>query len=109
MKLSEQYQNGTLRLMPEGELDHHGAGEVMRASARAIERHLPRRCVLDLGRVSFMDSSGVALILHVNRRVGALGGRFAVENVPRQPLRVLDASGIGRIVDIEEKREEKEE
>ncbi len=100
MKLSEHYQNGTLRLSPEGELDHHGAGEVLRASARAIELHLPRRCVLDLGRVSFMDSSGVALILRLYKHMHDAGGRLRVENPAEQPLRVLDISGIDRLVKI---------
>lgn len=106
MRLTEEYQNGALRLGLEGELDHHAAGELMRSAARVIERRQPRRCVLDLGRVSFMDSSGVALILNLDRRVGRLGGRLRVENVPRQPLRVLDASGIGRIIDIADPKED---
>ena len=51
----------TLRLI--GELDHAAAQEVMPGIEDAVEEYLPRRCVLDLSGLSFMDSSGIAVIL----------------------------------------------
>ena len=50
----------TLRLV--GELDHAAAQTVMPGIEDAVEEYLPRRCVLDLTGVSFMDSSGIAVI-----------------------------------------------
>jgi hypothetical protein len=71
----------------------------MRSAARVIERRQPRHCVLDLGRVSFMDSSGVALILNLDRRVGRLGGRLRVEVRNRiragETLEVLSPNHLG--------------
>ena len=64
----------TLRLV--GELDHAAAQTVMPGIEDAVEEYLPRRCVLDLTGVSFMDSSGIAVILktdRLRRRAGALG------------------------------------
>ena len=52
----------TLRLL--GELDHAAAQEVMPGIEDAVEEYLPRRCVLDLSGLSFMDSSGIAVILN---------------------------------------------
>ena len=49
----------TLRLL--GELDHAAAQEVMPGIEDAVEEYLPRRCVLDLSGLSFMDSSGIAV------------------------------------------------
>ena len=57
-------------------------------------------CVLDLEGLRFMDSSGVAILLKLHRRMNALGGRLFVQNVQSQPMRVLDASGIDRIIEI---------
>ncbi len=51
----------TLRLV--GELDHAAAQTVMPGIEDAVEEYLPRRCVLDLTGVSFMDSSGIVVIL----------------------------------------------
>lgn len=47
-----------------------------------------------------MDSSGIALVLNVSRRICRTGGRAWVENPAAQPLRVLDASGIDRLVPV---------
>ena len=49
---------------------------------------------------SFMDSSGIALILRAQQRMGLLDGSLLVRNVPQQARRVLDAAGIGRLVTI---------
>ena len=89
-----------LLLELKGELDHHGARDAMREMELAIDAALPRRLVLDLAGVTFMDSSGIALILRTERRMRALGGRAAVLNPGRQPLRVIDASGIDRLIQV---------
>ena len=61
---------------------------------------MPRDCVLDMTHVKFMDSSGIAVILRVHKRMRELGGRLWVENVPSQPMRVMDAAGIDRLISI---------
>lgn len=70
-----------------GEVDHHGAREIMGELERNIETSLPRVLELDLGGVTFMDSSGIAVLLRAYRRLGALGGEVRVHNVPpRRPV-----------------------
>ena len=88
-----------LRLL--GELDHAAAQEVMSGSEDAVEEYLPRRCVLDLSGLSFMDSSGIALILRSQQRMQLMEGSVVLRNVPEQARRVLDAAGIGRLVSIQ--------
>ena len=50
-----------------GEVDHHGAREIMGELERNIETSLPRVLELDLGGVTFMDSSGIAVLLRAYR------------------------------------------
>ena len=50
--------------------------------------------------MTFMDSSGIALILRAQQRMQLLDGSVLVCNVPQQAKRVLDAAGIGRLVTI---------
>ena len=57
-------------------------------------------CVLDLAGLNFMDSSGIAVIIRVSRRMKTLGGRAWIENPAKQPQRVIDASGIDRLVPV---------
>ena len=60
-------------------------------------------CVLDFRDVTFMDSSGIAIVIHAIRRMRELRGVVRVENVPPQPMKVLKASGMERVVVIEER------
>lgn len=83
-----------------GELDHHAARELMESIDRAIEQNLPMKTVLDLGGLTFMDSSGIAVVLRVKRRMEALQGNLVVVNIPRQAARVLDTAGLNRYVNL---------
>ena len=100
MKTTVSMKNGKLTIYLKGELDHNGAREVMFEIERHIEENKPRDCILDMAGVSFMDSSGIAVILKTYKRVYKVGGRIWVENVPPQPMRVLDAAGVERLIRI---------
>ena len=89
-----------LLLEMKGELDHHGARDALRELELAIDAALPKKLVLDFSGVTFMDSSGIALILRAQQRMQLLDGSLLVRNVPQQARRVLDAAGIGRLVTI---------
>jgi len=95
-------KEGQLELHLIGELDHHAARESMREIGRAIDLNLPRDCVIDLSQLRFMDSSGIAVVLNTHKRMTEIGGRAHVINVPPQPMKVLTASGVYRIIEIQE-------
>ncbi len=100
MHVTGTCRDGTLTLRFRGELDHHAAREAMSALSERIDAFLPARCVLDLRGLSFMDSSGIALILRAQRLMGELEGSLQVSGAPEQPLRVLRASGLDKRVTI---------
>ena len=100
MDIRTTYLSGRLTLYLTGELDHHEARCAIRTIDELMDEYLPRDCVLDLDGLSFMDSSGIAVIIKLNQRMKSLGGRMWVENPAKQPLRVIDASGIDRLVPV---------
>lgn len=100
MKIAKQYQNGKLTIYLYGELDHHAARGTMKAIADIMSYELPKQTVLDFGGLSFMDSSGIALLLKVSKLAKANLGTVWVEHPNRQVLRVLETSGIERLVPI---------
>lgn len=105
MKIDTEYSAGRLRVLLYGELDHHGARYAVESIGGAIDNYLPRDLVLDLSGLSFMDSSGIAVIVRTNRRLQLCGGRMRIECPQAQPLKVLDASGIDRLVPVRVQRE----
>ena len=88
------------RLMAQvaGELDHHGAKSVMEELDRRIDQARPRELTLDLGGLTFTDSSGIAVLLRAHRRMGQIQGSMRVVNTPDQAKRVFRAAGLERII-----------
>ena len=101
MKVSANRTGRDLVLLLQGELDHHAAKDVMTEIDRHLDVALPLRTELNLQQVSFMDSSGLAVILRLYRRMQNLGGSMKVTQVNAQAMRVLKASGIGKMIKIE--------
>ena len=100
MEMNVKSADRQLLLELSGEIDHHGARDALRELELAVDAALPARLVLDLAGVTFMDSSGIALILRAQQRMQLLDGSVLVCNVPAQARRVLDAAGVGRLVTI---------
>ena len=100
MEIRARDTDRELLLELSGELDHHGARNALREVELAIDASLPRTLTLDFSGITFMDGSGIALILRSQQRMQLLGGSMTLQNIPAQARRVLDAAGIGRLVSI---------
>lgn len=105
MKINTAYQAGRLTVSLVGELDHHEARKAMESIDEAMDASMPREIILDMSELSFMDSSGIAVILKMNRKLGLTNGRMLINCPQAQPMKVLEASGIGRIIPIKTKWE----
>ena len=97
-----------LRAAISGEVDHHRARAIMEELSRQIDLELPRSLTLDLEGVTFMDSSGIAVLLRAYRRLGELGvteilevGAVKVVHVPAQAGKVLRAAGLDKLMEFE--------
>lgn len=90
----------TLTLTLSGDIDHHSARSLMLSLDREVAQRLPRRLILDLSEVSFMDSSGIALLLRCRRQCGELGCELVVSQVPDQAKKVLVAAGLDKLLPL---------
>jgi anti-anti-sigma factor len=61
----------------------------------------PPRVVLDLSKVSFLSSDGVAVIIRLLRQQAANGGDLVVRSPSVTVQRVLDVTGLSRLLDLE--------
>ena len=64
----------------EGEIDLHVSPQIS-ASLAAIVKRKPARLVVDLSKVSYIDSSGLAVLIEAMQNVGAYGGMFALSGL----------------------------
>ena len=91
----------TLTVFLEGDIDHHNARSVRSRIDTKIYIQRPDELILDLSRVSFMDSSGLGLILGRYTKALELGIVFKVANPTPQIKRILDLAGTERLIKIE--------
>lgn len=107
MQTSSDYRDGILTVRYLGELDHYAATEALRAVETAGEEYMPRCCVLDFSQLTFMDSSGIAVILRAERILQQSGAELRIVGCNRQVCRVLELSGLGEMIrDTNDRREE---
>lgn len=107
MRSTVDYQNGILTICLIGELDHSAASSAMRAVEMAVEEYMPRQCLLDFSNLSFMDSSGIAVILKTERLMQQMGGGTAIQNANAQVVRVLEIAGLAIMIQDSKKECEK--
>lgn len=86
----------------QGEIDHHGARGMMLAIDREVIARNPATLTVDMKEVSFMDSSGIAVLLRSYRRVGETGGKMTVRHVPAQAKKVFTAAGLDKIIPMDD-------
>ncbi len=101
MQMTSFLQEKQLTIALSGEIDHHGAKNSLQTIGDKIDQYMPMLCILDFRGISFMDSSGIAIVIHTLRRMNEIGGVLKLKEVPKQPWKVLSAAGIDRIVQIE--------
>lgn len=97
-------QDKQLTIDLQGEIDHHRAKKIMEDIGEKVDNYLPKRCILDFQEVSFMDSSGIAIVIHSLRQMNELGGKLLLRNIPAQPMKVLKAAGIDKLTAMEERK-----
>ena len=69
-----------------------------------ITRYMPRKTIFDFGRVSFMDSAGIGMIIGRYKMMKLIGGEMEIVNISPNVKRILEMSGISKIISMKEKR-----
>ena len=105
MNLTSFLQDKRLTIILKGEIDHHFAKEIMHEIGEKIDDYLPTACVLDYKNVSFMDSSGIAVILFTLRKIRQMEGELRLQNLPANVEKVIRMAGIQKLIQISERTE----
>ena len=82
------------------EIDHHWSEKIRRKVDDEIERYIPKRVVFDFDKVTFMDSAGIGMLMGRYKLVKCLGGNLEMTNVKPAIRKILEMSGIGKIINI---------
>ena len=100
MKIKIEKRPGVTEICLFGELGHHEAIDGMAEIRDEIEREFQKEIVLDMKGLTFMDSSGIAVVMKAYKCVQQLGGKMSVRVEQGHKRRILSAAGLEKIMEI---------
>ena len=92
-----------------GEIDHHSAVRIRTEMDALLIKEQPRKVVLDLSEIEFMDSSGLGLIMGRYALMQKLGGELTLKHPHERLMKIFTLAGLQRMVRIEDAEQAKEE
>lgn len=81
-----------------GEIDHHSTLEIRNKIDSAAREAMAGELIMDFGGVSFMDSSGIGLVMGRYKTMQEIGGRVVVSNPSPHIKKVMKLSGLDKLV-----------
>ena len=100
MYLKFQKEDENLIIYMMGELDHHSAEEVRSKIDDRIDRENINKLILDFTNVTFMDSSGIGVVIGRYKKISLKKGDICIANVNNSVKRVFDLSGMFKIIKL---------
>lgn len=94
MQIKTQRDGETLSVLLTGELDHHSAAPLRVELDALLSDRSIHRLVLDLSGVSFMDSSGLGVVLGRYKLLKEHGGSMRIRGASRPVGRILKMAGV---------------
>ncbi|HBA93630.1 MAG TPA: anti-anti-sigma factor [Ruminococcaceae bacterium] len=86
-----------------GEIDHHSAVSVRERIDNSLSYLKPSHLILDFKNVSFMDSSGIGLVMGRYRVMQSFKGTLEIRNVSEKTKKIMELAGLGSIAIIKTK------
>lgn len=100
-KISFEYRSDIMTAYISDDIDHHRAKSLREAMDERIYSDRPAVFAIDMSKVSFMDSSGLGLILGRFTLCRELGIEFKLTDPSREVERILKLAGTDRLIKIE--------
>ena len=79
------------------EIDHHSARIIREGVDSALAEKKPKEVILDFSDVSFMDSSGIGLIIGRAAKAEEIGAALTVKGLSQPLLRLVRMSGVTKL------------
>lgn len=80
-----------------GDIDHHTAKHIRTEIDASIKEYLPKLLIIDFSNVSFMDSSGIGLVMGRYKLMGEYSGDVLIANPPPYIRRVMQLAGLDKL------------
>ena len=85
-----------------GEIDHHNSKQIREAIDAELERGGYKLLTFDLESVSFMDSSGIGILIGRKKTMDMHAGKVTAVNLGERVYKIFEKSGLFQIISLEE-------
>ena len=94
--VSTEVLDGVVRIAVRGELDYRSAGALKDAFERVEQRVAPPMVEIDLAGVTYLDASGLGLLVGMTKRQRSHDGDLRLVNVAPDAMAALEVTGLDR-------------
>ena len=101
LTIDMEIKGDVLCIRLEGELDHHTAEQLKERATAAMESKVIKHLVLNLESLTFMDSSGLGVILGRYKQIKQQKGKMVVCAISPSIKRLFEISGLFKIIQLE--------
>ena len=100
MEIKLKLNQRTLIVSLSGELDHHGAEQIRSLIERAITERDVKNLIFDFSSLSFMDSSGIGMIIGRYKLIHSIGGGVVLVCTSQRMKKLVTMSGLTRLIPV---------
>lgn len=100
MEIAFKKKNKTILIRVVGEIDHHTAKELRIKTENALSQMGGTNILFDFSDVTFMDSSGIGMLIGRYKQVQALGGRLAILSANKTVTEIILLSGVNQLLPL---------
>lgn len=100
MKVGKKFSGSILILEVIGELDHHSAADLKAEIEAEFKKGVIRHIVLNLEGLSFMDSSGLGVILGRYKELSKWQGRMLTYGLQPVVEKLFRLTGLNKLVPV---------
>ena len=101
MSIKVDFNNNVLTAYLIGDIDHHSAKEMRETIDINIDTYNPKLLIIDFKNVSFMDTSGIGLVMGRYKIMLSIKGKVKIINLSPYVKRIINLGGLGKLVTIE--------
>ena len=95
-----------LRVDLVGEMDHHNAVTLRTQLDALIMEERPKKMVIDLSGIGFMDSSGLGFVMGRYALIQKFGGELVLDSPNERIMKIFELAGLSRLIKIEDRKKE---
>lgn len=100
MKVKYHEEDKQLTFELSEDIDDYCTEKIKRKMDYEIERLMPKKVMIDLSDVNFMDSAGIGLIIGRYKLVNIIGGQIEVINANESIQKIFNMSGVSKLIPV---------